>query len=265
MLKPTYTTFPQRIWKIVPDLNLNRFSIESRDSSTKKTYGWSTVLDQSSIVPIDIEGNWWCSLITVHEGFSVWQGLEEEGLPIPKGIYVFDQLSGRLAWENPELAFLHCGPETIIATTPQDPNRVYFLDIGSGKVRDEILREDLPLDFLEEYEQRRFDGLLYPEHLSPGADKYVEVKHNTPPMADQTGPMNYLVMGEYQLLHRYHLNPETQEIDGFISILKDGEPFILDIPTGQYPNGFALDSFFVMNNWVVWVEFPDKLGRMKLE
>ncbi len=264
MLKPVFTSFSQRIWKIFPDISQNGLAIESRDSATKEIFGWAVSLDQPAAVSFELHENWWCSLRTVHEGYAVWQGIEEEGLPIPMGIYVFDQLSGALAWQNSELKFLHCGPEVIIAAKQQEPDIVFFLETQSGTIRDQTLLAELPLDFIEKFERSRFEGWQYPEHLSPDTDHYAEMNKEIPPLAEQVGPMNYLLAYGYQILHRYHIDPSTQEIAGCISVLKEGSPIIADIPTGHYPNGFALDSFFVMNDWLVWVEFPGKLGRLRL-
>lgn len=264
MLKPVYTSFSSRIWKIIPDVRQNHVAIESRDSATKTVYGWAINLGQTEAVSFDMEENWWCSLCTVHEGHAVWQGIAEEGMPVPMGIYVFS-LNGDLAWQNSELRFLYCGPEVIIAGKQQEPDIVYFLETHSGTIRDKVFCKELPLDFLETFEQDRFTGLQYPEHLSPGTDTYAEVIQKTPRLAEQTGPMSYMVTHGHHILHRYRINPNTQEVEGLITVLKNETAVIPDIPTGQYPNGFALDSFFVMDNWLVWVEFPRKLGRVKLE
>ncbi len=264
MFRPIYSSFPQKIWRIFPDLLQDRLTIESRDSAKKNVYGWSVLLLQSNAVSLELSENWWCSLCTVHEGFSVWQGIEEEGLPIPLGIYVFDQQSGKLLWEAPELKFLHCGPEVIIATNPQETDRVYYLETRSGTLRDEVLQKDVPMDLLAEYDRNRFAGVHYPDHLSPGTDACNSLLDKMPPMPEQVGPVSYLRDREYDILHRYQLHPDTQSIDGMITIYKEGNSLIANLPTGQYPNGFTLDPFFLMKNWLVWVEFPGKLGRIEL-
>lgn len=265
MLKPVHTSFSQKIWKIFPHPGTNHLSVEGRDAITKQTYGWGAVLDHSDPVSYDLENDWWCSLTTAHESYSIWQGIEEEGLPTPKGIYVFDQFTGALVWKDVDLTFLYCGPEIIIAVNPQDAERIYFLEIGSGKVRDEILRKHLPMGILEKFEQDRFKGIQYPDHINPDTDRYKEINNSLSPTAQQTGPMSFLKFREYELCHRYYLNSDTNEIEGYISASKQGVSSLPDLPTGLYPNGFALDSFFMMNDWLVWVEFPNKLWRVKLD
>lgn len=263
MLKPVYSSFPQKIWKIFPDVGKNRLSIETRDSLTKQVFGWAVSLDQASPIVLDLEQNWWRSLITVHEGYSIWQGIEEEGLPIPRGVYVYEQLTGTLVWGNSDLKFLYCGPEIVIAVNPQEAERIYFLDVRSGQIRDEVRRSTLPVDSLEAFEQDRFTGIQYPQHISPGSARYQDINMGRPPMTKQTGPVSYLKFREYELAHRYY-HTDTNEIEGYISVRKQGVAILPDLPTGQYPNGFSLDSFFIINDWLVWVEFPDKVGRIKL-
>lgn len=264
MLQPVFTSFSEKIWKIYPDPAHHRLAVESRNSDEKRIYGWSVPLDRSIAVPLRMNADWWYSLQTVHEGFSLWQGIEEEGLPIPMGIYVFDQESGALAWEEPGVRFLYCGPEVVIAARAQDHDRILLLETATGRIREEIIREDLAIDFLDEYESSRFSDLQYPEHVSPATERYAEVSEMIPTLAGQIGPVSYLKIQDYQIVHRYHMNTDTKVIEGSLSVLQGTLPLTSGICTGEYQNGFAMDSFFLMNNWVVWVEFPNKLGRLQL-
>lgn len=262
MDSPLYTSFSEKVWKVFPDPFRLNLAVESRDAQANSIFGWSLPLAQKKAVPLALLSDWWCTLVTVHDGHSIWQGLEDEGLPVPQGIYVFDQENGKLVWENPSLRFLQCGPEVVIAAGEED--QVFFLEVATGNVRQEISHEDLPRDFLADYEASRFQGLVYPSHLTPDTGLYHQMKTSFPTDMPQVGPMNYLSTHSYHILHRYAQDSAEAAIEGTLVIYDQDHQLVKTISTGSYENGFALDSFFVMNHWLIWVSFPNTIGRMLL-
>jgi hypothetical protein len=108
-------------------------------------------LDRTSGIPLWAElnpqGTWWSGIEAIGEGVVLFHGFASPDLPLHKGLYAVDVLSGKSLWSNPAARFLGLHSSTLLVAV-DTPEKIAYreLDLLSGAVVRERGREGDPED-----------------------------------------------------------------------------------------------------------------------
>ncbi len=264
-LFPQYRTWEFPVWKVLVNPAGTMLAIETRDRVNHVVQGWTFDLRSESLVRLSLPDTWWIQLGDFSEKMVIWQGFQDQSMPISQGIYALEVRTGSMSWMHEDLQFKRLGPEIVIACAPERPELLLWLDQRSGAIRERVERSAMPWAALDEWQKRRqrlhrFPDALLPDH--PGwkvlSDRLMRTHHIA-----VTGPLTQLVAGHWELTHGY-TQLGNQAPQGFLAFCYDQIPLRDVLSCGEYSGGFVLDPFFVVGEWLIWMEGSCRLGRCQL-
>jgi hypothetical protein len=124
-------------------------------------------LDRASGVPLwaalNPPGTWWSGIEAVGEGVVLFHGFASPDLPLHKGLFAVEVLSGRTLWSNPDARFLGLHSSTVLVSV-EAPGRISYreLDLFSGSVVREDAKEENPESVRAEGMQRKVSSARFP-------------------------------------------------------------------------------------------------------
>lgn len=123
---------------------------EVRVSETKQVKYFC--LDRASGIPLwaglNPLGTWWSGIEAIGDGVVLFHGFASPDLPLHKGLYAVDVLSGKSLWSNPDARFLGLQSSTLLVSVDAPEKRAYReLDLSSGAVVRDYGGEGDPEDF----------------------------------------------------------------------------------------------------------------------
>jgi hypothetical protein len=124
-------------------------------------------LDRASGIPLWTElnpqGTWWSGIEAIGEGVVLFHGFASPDLPLHRGLYAVDLLSGRSLWSNPDARFLGLHSSMLLVSVDTPEKRAYReLNLLSGAVVRERGREGDPEGFRAGGVQRGVSSAKFP-------------------------------------------------------------------------------------------------------
>jgi hypothetical protein len=126
------------LWQV--QVGSSRFLVgEARDEGKKRASFFSVrrktgEVNWEGVNPVD---TWWAGMEGVFREVVLFHGFATPDLPIHRGIFAVDGVTGVLLWSNPDLRFLWCAGGVVGARslTGEDPAETLF-DLRTGVVTD---------------------------------------------------------------------------------------------------------------------------------
>ena len=88
-----------QIWQVFPANSLKNWVIGLRDPSKKTAY-WVRLADPMQPFSPDFS-DWWWGIADVTDPYLYVHGYQDPGLPVTRGCYAYDVVSGNPLWEYP--------------------------------------------------------------------------------------------------------------------------------------------------------------------
>ncbi|MDP5172789.1 MAG: DUF4905 domain-containing protein [Bacteroidia bacterium] len=256
--------FEHPIWKVIPDPATSALVIETRNPDTQDLRAFVLIPDQLSLISISLSDSWWHSLTEVYQGIALWQRIEDQGLPMMKGLSAYEMDQGTLAWQLPDHRLLRLGPEVAIVANDLEPQLLALVDWQHGNIRDTIDAAELPKDVLDRFDQYRHRGQSFPQAILPEDEAWLSYSKacEQAGISLAKGPISVFAQGAYSIIHAY--NGQDASLQAWLLVLQGDQAIFPPIQCGIYEKGFTLDPFFVMVDTIVWLEPPHGLGRLLL-
>ena len=261
-IQVTYTEPGGIIWKLLPDEASNYLVIESRDGKLRKIMLSALNISSGAFIFKNeaLPKPWWMGLKAVGHNKIILQGYKESNSPEPKGIYVFDLLTGLLLWQNEELNFYSfLNPERIgLVTLGTDQNSVLEVNSVTGKRITETTKNDY-VHLVEEQTNKLFP-LIYiednPHYNTIAGFIGQEQKYKC------VGPIEYLEYGS-SIIVSFYIQDNKKFTNILLLIDEEGNCLFKDILMDE-SDGVGMASFFVCKNKLIYIKNKTSIALAEL-
>ncbi len=250
--QPSLINFRDTVWRLCPDPVSKILVAETRNRGSQSTAGFSIPLRSPQSLPMSLPQSWWISLTAAHDHRALWQRYEDEGLPVPLGMYAVELGDGGLAWQHPTLKFTGLAPEVALGIDPQTPQLTHLIDWRNGNIRETLETSQLPQDLIRQFDASRFATIHFPNHLLP--DKVPQQKK---------GPVSELQTPRFKIRHHYQ-RAGNSGWTATLSITDPDDHLLAYYAAGTYPDGFGMDPFLLIHDWLVWLVPPSQVAILDL-
>nr|WP_255481137.1 DUF4905 domain-containing protein [Pontibacter sp. Tf4] len=238
------------------DTTANRLGLEVRDGDLLLADFYSLELSRNELtkLPLPAAKNWWLGLEDAHESLLLLHGYGNRQVGEHKGIFAYSSETGKLAWEQPELAFYGIAATGVLALEPEQKTLVQ-LQPDSGT----IVRQNVSLvrgaEEVANYSRARYQHCTYPMLYLEGEKYFAEVADflrqqlHVEPM----GGIEYAEAGEY-IVVSYYTTAANSKTDNMLSVFDlHGKPK-LNKHLARGLSGIGSDTFIIFNQKLYFIQ-----------
>ena len=251
--------FDAPIWKVLPDHANFNLAIELRDREHQSLkIAYLNLAGNRSPLFLTEEIDWWKGLQTVFQGKILLHGYEDPGLPLQRGIYVYEGQKGRKLWGSDSLKFTSYTENGIIAESKME---LKLYDWKSGK---EVMPAS-PQEIWDQMEKSQAANLSFPQAFVDAHESFEELAEIIREKSGKAAEVQIDSIGfrEYQIYNFYNRNPD-KSWSQFLGIKKD-ENWVFYRQTAKALKGLGLDPFFIFKNYLIWIEQQNTLAYLLLD
>ncbi|MEM6807167.1 MAG: DUF4905 domain-containing protein [Bacteroidota bacterium] len=252
-------SFDAPIWKVMPDHANSGLAIELRDKKNHSLQiAYIDLAEGQSPIFIKAELDWWQGLQTVFQGRILLHGYEDPGLPLQRGLSIYNGKEGTKLWENSSLKFTNYLKAGIMAEVHNEL-KLYSWDSG-----EEVVQSDLQEE-LHKMNEKQAANLGFPQAYIDAHDSFENLAQIVQEKSEKAPEIqiDFARFGSYQIYNFYHRNTD-ESWSQFLGIRKGKEwPFYRQ--TADALKGLGLDPFFLFKNYLIWLEQENTLSYLSLD
>ncbi len=254
-------------WRLLP--HAGKYLIgEERDVSAKRVTFFC--IDFESGVPrwesISLGETWWIGLEAVHGESVILHGYSSPDMPEHRKIFVIDLHTGKLLWQNDDLAFVAVEGESVFAKKSLSEDRsMVELSLRDGR----ILRERV--DRIPSVSEPDSSSALYPQAVRSFAELPQPVQSLFDKRAirqDAASGVECLEEGEHVIVSWYEpigSPPSTVSWRQELAVIRSGGGAVRFSDTLSANTAYPVpDSFFVMSHRLCYVRERSQLRTLVL-
>ncbi len=257
-------TFNGLIWKTVPDIERNLLALEVRNNENHKTGFYVINLNSNEFLLKDwvFSETWWVSLLALSDTRIYMRLFPDEQDPSNGEIQAFDIINKTILWTIDGLVPVEFGHHEILAFIGEGENRRFCaVNPLTGQVTYPEQAEARENSASRKTNDNR--DLYYPVHYAEDDDnfrmigKFLEKLGIKPSLA-----VDYLEFREYIIIS--YCQRENNDMESFLLLLDREGSVIFNKNTGSGLPGAGKDTFFVMNNGLIFASNKNNLIRIGL-
>lgn len=259
----TSFSFDGLIWKVIPD-EVNHLLVVEYRNSDKHLADFSAIdLKKKKIKWQGIKKDepWWIGLEAVKDGYIYLHGYKDIQNPEHKGIISVTSDSGKILWEEKLLSFGGVFSEGILALqNEEEENKVYFLlDLKTGKQKKEYSDVEVLKKLNQVFREKQKSNIQNALHFTqeseyfPKLSEYVqEVTSEIPALAfDYAEYKNFIIIS-------YYIYSDNKLQNLLLIANEEGDVLLKEI-LDKSPKGVGMDTFFLLENTVIFVKEKKEL------
>lgn len=216
-----------------------------------------------------LDEKYWIGIEAVHAHCIFFHKFRKPDMPGHKGIYAFDILNKKIAWQNDDMLFLFAKDDKVYVYQPTFEGRLHFvLDFQNGNVIEELGSDFSNLNKLrEESLNSEFtNSFIYPQqyfsNLAP--PKVTELMNETLTEPKIAGQINWLEINGLVMFNYHEPNHNGMFSNYFKVYDLAKQRFILKEIINQNSKNLVPESFFVVDNQLFLLVEKSKLVVYKI-
>jgi len=259
-IEVTYKEVGGIVWKVLPDEEGRYLIVESRNAAKRKTILSTIDLSADSVLFSNeqLPKPWWVSLKAVGYNVIIFQGYKESNSPEPRGLYVFDKLTGILKWKEEIKIFISFSEKGTIWLRSTETEEASEVDCLTGKLLSTGNSNVLAENFSDS-NHLRFP-LLYNEdnaHYNTMAD-FIN-QHQSYRII---GPLEYLEYESNVLLSFYI--KENNKLTNLLLVLNEEGEVLHKDRLMEGADGIGMSSFFICNTKLIYIKNKTSIGLAEM-
>ncbi|MEL6251368.1 MAG: DUF4905 domain-containing protein [Bacteroidota bacterium] len=238
--------FEEQLAQVIWDDSAKALAIELRDKEKQKLKLVYLELQSGKQWLIEEELSWWFKLQGCSQGKLILNGFEDPGLPLTKGVYVFDAESGQKSWARPSSHFLY---QTSGGIWVEENEEKFFVRLDTAKITSPPSTEDH-----KQYE-KLLDSSYQACRVIYRLDEefpFLQTKIEKLRGHKSEEYLDHLIFEGKEIFSYSHRNP-SGGWDQELTILKEGET-LWARKTGSQLKGIAWSTFFIWRKFLIWQE-----------
>lgn len=262
-------SFNGNIWKVRIDTQQSLAVVEVRNGAEYITYFQVIDLNAKKQIVKDwvLHEPWLVGVEHIDSGILYIHQYRSPEIPEHYGIYAYDVHSRLLVWEQPQLSWFKKAKFTVIAyfLTPEGTRNFVEID-AKGKI---IQRygEQIPIHVLQDAENTELDAfeqMKFPKAilLDKAENKDYLTFFRTFAPSLKFHYAEYLNTGQNHILSYYtmHKNGLQTSMNNYLVIYNaDEQKKLCEVCLAQNVHKFAVDTFYMYQNHLFFVEVPGTL------
>ncbi len=262
-------SFKGNIWKVRVDTRQHLAVIEVRNGAeyTTSFHVIDLATQKQTVTDWILHEPWLIGIEDVHNGIIYTHQYRSPEIPEHYGIYAYDIRSRMLLWEQPQLSWLKKTNFSILAHYLTQEGLRQFVELDfSGKIIQQF-GEQIPIHIIQEAENLELDAfeqMRFPQSVL--LDKPENKEHLT--FFRTFAPLlkfhysEYLNYQENHILSYYSMNKDATQtsMNNYLVIyntLQDKK--LCEVCLAQNVHRFAVDTFYMYQNHLFFVQHPDNL------
>lgn len=245
-MKVEKVNFKEQLAQVICDDSEDALAIELRDKENKILKLIYLDLKSGEMWTIEEELSWWYQLQACSQGKLILNGFEDPGLPMTKGLYVFDAKAGRKLWEQPLSHFLYQSSGGVWVEQDEKKHFLNLEDGNSAMPPSENVQKSYEQNFQSDY--HACEVIYRLDDRFPFLHSKIEKlwRHKTEDYLD------HLIIGDKEILSYPHKNPNGGW-DQEIAILEK-EKIQMARKTSSQLKGISWSTFFIWRKFLIWQE-----------
>jgi hypothetical protein len=257
--------FDGTIWRMIPEETTSSLVLEVRNADLHQTSFYSLHLHEAALTEITpvTDEQWWLGLQDAYQGCVILHGYADEQNPVPQGIYCYAVQSGKLLWQKPHYQYFSLLKNSIL-TTEAGKKELYKLDLQTGILTATHTEpEDVTLE-AQLFANERNKIPRFPLHY-PAKHAYFDiisdfVKQKTGLHAIEAA--DYLEYKDLVILSYYIYG--DNKLENRLLISDTNSTIIFEDILALSLNGIGLDTFFVLENQLIFIKNKNELFSYEL-
>lgn len=256
------------MWRIRIDATTERLALEVRDADVLLTYFYTFGMEFHTLKELKQQQQltWWQGLEDAHEGLVYLHGYADRQLGQHKGITALSATSGKIIWEQPELAFYGVTSDGIIAYPAANPEGEFkLLAPSTGNYITEHVPQQEAIVAINQFSHTRYSKCIYPMLYLEGEDYFSELQV----FLQQQLQVSAVKAVEYAeteacFIVSYYIQGDSDKLDNFVVVFDLEGNLLLQEQLGRDLRGMGSDTFFIFKDELYFIQHKNSLKVYKL-
>ena len=238
--------FDGTIWKTVVDVVQQTLFVEVRNTSSKSVSFACVDLGQAKWLWKDLKMDepWWITLSAASRNVVLFTTYNDVNNPDKKSLVAFDVLNQKIVWWRNDFAMSTVAGEIVTGVDTKFVSREIALNILDGK---EIARDALVFGAEQNFSVSR--PFQYPE----GSEHFVTVRSFLQSKANIL-PVVTVEYMEFRSLIAISAFVRHEDLANYLFVFNSEGKLLLKETLGEHLKGIALDTFFVLPGFLIFVK-----------